>query len=87
MTGHLTPSTVYAPSPTTHRGEATSMSILPKGDKLVYPSGKLVVIRSTTDAHRAWLYTQHSCNVRVPPRACRSRPQPCARRVSVAGLC
>ncbi|KAJ1628448.1 WD40-repeat-containing domain protein [Pavlovales sp. CCMP2436] len=54
---------LYAPAPSTTRGESTSLSATPKGDFLVYGAGKLVVIRSVANPIQATLYAQHQSAV------------------------
>ena len=63
MVGKLVPFGLYAPAPSTTRGESTLLSVTPKGDFLVYTSGKLVVIRAVADPIRATLYSEHNANV------------------------
>ncbi|KAG8467243.1 hypothetical protein KFE25_000559 [Diacronema lutheri] len=50
---------LYAPAPSTTRGESTSLSATPKGDFLVYGAGKLVIIRSAANPLQATLYAEH----------------------------
>mmetsp|Transcript_19528 Transcript_19528/g.52625 ORF Transcript_19528/g.52625 Transcript_19528/m.52625 type:complete len:605 (+) Transcript_19528:69-1883(+) len=61
--GKLLPDSLYAPAPSTTRGEATQLSATPDGQFLVYGAGKLVVIRSVADLKRAVLYSEHQSNV------------------------
>jgi hypothetical protein len=56
---------LYAPAPSTTRGESTSIAATPKGDMLVYPAGKLVVIRSALNPIQASVYNGHTCAVRA----------------------
>lgn len=58
-------SSLYAPAPSTTRGEATPLAATPKGDFLVYGAGKHVVIRSVADPLQATLYAQHQSAVRA----------------------
>jgi len=62
---------LYAPAPSTTRGESTSLSATPKGDFLVYGAGKLVIIRSAANPLQATLYAEHQGAVRSARRCAR----------------
>eukprot|EP00288_Rhodomonas_lens_P006698 CAMPEP_0177727662 /NCGR_PEP_ID=MMETSP0484_2-20121128/20445_1 /TAXON_ID=354590 /ORGANISM="Rhodomonas lens, Strain RHODO" /LENGTH=603 /DNA_ID=CAMNT_0019240339 /DNA_START=48 /DNA_END=1859 /DNA_ORIENTATION=- len=57
--------TIFAATPGTTRGQATVLSVDAKGEKLLYGSGRSVVIRSIADPLKAELYSEHAKEVTV----------------------
>ena len=56
---------IFAPAPATTRGQATVITADEKTGKLLYGSGRSVVIRSIADPLKAELFTEHSKDVTV----------------------
>ncbi|DAZ99084.1 TPA: hypothetical protein N0F65_008389 [Lagenidium giganteum] len=54
-----------APNPTTTRGAPTVLGVHPKEPKLIYPSGKLVVVRNLEDPTQSFVYKGHNDAVTV----------------------
>jgi hypothetical protein len=53
---------IYAPAPSTTRGQPTHISLHPDGSKLAYACGRTVVIRSISNALAADVYSEHAKN-------------------------
>ncbi|KAF9586118.1 hypothetical protein BGW38_009478 [Lunasporangiospora selenospora] len=60
-----TRSAIFACAPATVRGEGVHLDTDPKGENILYTSGRSVLIRNIENPGIAKEYTQHSCNVSV----------------------
>ena len=56
---------IFAPAPSTTRGQSTVIAVDEKGGNLLYGSGRSVVIRSIADPLKAELFTEHAKDVTV----------------------
>ena len=59
------PVLTLAPLPTTRRGYGIQLNYLPKDDRILYGSGRLVVLRSVATPSDCLLFTEHKANVTV----------------------
>ncbi|KAJ2805887.1 WD40 repeat-like protein [Coemansia guatemalensis] len=55
----------FAPAPVTSRGQPVRLSTDPKGEKIVYASGRTIVMRSLSEPEKAWEYTGHTTTATV----------------------
>ncbi|KAJ2300423.1 WD40 repeat-like protein [Coemansia sp. RSA 353] len=55
----------FAPLPATTRGQPVRLTVDPTGTKVVYASGKSIVVRSLEDPSQAWEYTGHTAPTTV----------------------
>ncbi len=63
----ITPLNVYAGGPITNRGEATRIGVDPTGttDDIAYASGRVAVVRSTSDPLKSVIFSMHTSPVTV----------------------
>ena len=59
------PALTLAPLPTTRRGYGIQLNYLPKDDRILYGSGRLVVVRSVANPADCLLFSEHKANVTV----------------------
>ena len=59
------PVLTLAPLPTTRRGYGIQLNYLPKDERILYGSGRLVVLRSVANPSDCLLFTEHKANVTV----------------------
>ncbi|KAF2274781.1 WD repeat-containing protein 2 [Westerdykella ornata] len=56
---------IWAPSPTTSRGQPTPLSSDPKGERIAYASNKSIFLRSINNPSISKQYTQHTASTTV----------------------
>ncbi|KAL6714712.1 WD40 repeat-like protein [Lecanora helva] len=56
---------VWAPSPSTTRGQPTQLSVDPKGERLAYASNKSIFLRSIDQPSQSTQYTSHTTTTTV----------------------
>lgn len=56
---------LFAPNPATERGAATIVNAHPKEPRIIYPSGKFVVVRNVMDPGDSFIYRGHAFPVTV----------------------
>ena len=56
---------IFGPNPTTSRGVALHVYAHPKEPKIIYPSGKYVVVKSLIDPSDCFVYRAHQHPVTV----------------------
>ncbi|KAJ5533300.1 hypothetical protein N7494_009852 [Penicillium frequentans] len=61
----ITNESIWAPSPSTTRGQPTQLSSDPKGERLAYASNKSIFLRSIDDPAVARQYTEHKAQTTV----------------------
>ena len=65
MSAEPKPVLTLAPLPTTRRGYGIQLNYLPKDDRILYGSGRLVVLRSVANPSDCLLFTEHKAAVTV----------------------
>eukprot|EP01035_Chromulina_nebulosa_P021017 gene21017-27235_t len=55
----------FGPNPSTQRGSGTVINIHPKERKLIYPSGKFIIVRNLDDPTDSFVYRGHSTQTTV----------------------
>ena len=53
----------FAPAPSTTRGAGAHISCDPKGEHVIYASGKNVVVRNIADPDKCLVYRGHNADV------------------------
>jgi hypothetical protein len=48
------------PNPTTVRGASVTVNVHPKENRIIYPSGKFIVVRSLDDPNDCFIYRGHA---------------------------
>lgn len=55
----------WAPNPSTERGDNLVLGAHPKEHKIIYPSGKFIVVRDVTDPTNVFVYRGHNSKTTV----------------------
>lgn len=58
-------SNIEAPNPSTARGQSVTINYHPKEPRIIYPSGRFIIVRSLDDPSDCFVYRGHSANTTV----------------------